>query len=74
MFFADCAWQTYTFLAVRFVYTTCLSLKWQNTSDCITQYSLVMIFAASEPTQYIVVFPTGCEMKNISQLIQNDQN
>jgi len=38
---------------------------------------MVMIFTASEPSQHIVVSPTGCkmgDMVHISQQIQNDQN
>ena len=44
---------------IRQVYIACLSLKCQKTADCVSKYSRVMIFAAIEPPQYIVVAPTS---------------
>ena len=34
------------------------SLKCQKTADCVSKYSRVMIFAAIEPPQHIVIPPT----------------
>ena len=47
------------FASSQIGHISCLSLKCQKTADCVSKYSRVMIFAAIEPPQYIVVLPTG---------------
>jgi hypothetical protein len=56
--------QVLTILQMPQLEMSCLLLKLKKRPDCITKFKRVMIFAAIETPQYIVVRPTNCEMKD----------